>query len=52
MEAVRAARKEGMDYPKSKTFKVVKKAEAFKHTGEAPISTKWVDANRSHGVGK
>ncbi len=53
LEAARAARKEETDYVKRKTLKVVKKkAEAFKNTGEAPISTKWVDTDKPHGVGE
>ena len=52
MEAVREARKEEITYMKNKTFKVVKKAEAYERTGKAPISTKWVDTDKSHGVGE
>ena len=44
--------KDEMDDMKGKTFKVVKKAEAFKNTGKAPISTTWVDTDKSHGNGE
>ncbi len=40
LEAVRAARKEEMDYVEGKPFKVVKKADALRNTGEAPIGAK------------
>ena len=36
---------------KGKIFKVVKKEEAWKVTGKAPISTKWVDTDKTHGTG-
>ncbi len=37
---------------KVKTFKVVKRSEAFTKTGKPPTSTKWVDTDKSHGVGE
>ena len=43
---------EEMQYMKGKTFKIVKRAEAFEKTGKPPISTKWVDTDKSHGVGE
>jgi hypothetical protein len=52
IEEVREARREEMKFTKNKTFKVVKKAEAYRVTGEGPISTKWVDADKSHGNGE
>ena len=52
MEKVRAARKEEMGYMKSKIFKVVKKSEALRVIGKNPISTKWVDTDKSHGIGE
>ncbi len=52
MESVREARKEEMQHMKGKTFKVVKRAEAFEVTRKSPISTKWVDADKPHGVGR
>ena len=52
IEKVREARKEEMGYMKNKTFKVVKKSEAYRVTGKPPISTKWVDTDKSHGVGE
>ena len=49
---VRAARREEMAFMKGKKFKVVKRDEAIRMTGKAPISTKWVDTDKGHGVGK
>ena len=40
-----------MSYMKGKIFKVVKKSEAWRITGKAPISTKWVDTDKTHGIG-
>ena len=48
---VKAARIEEMGHMKSKIFKVVKKEEAWRVTGKAPISTKWVDTDKTHGTG-
>ena len=50
--AVQEARKEEMTHTKETTFKVVKRTEAFEKTEKPPISTKWVDTDKSHGVGK
>ena len=36
---------------KGKIFKVVNKSEAWRITGKAPISTKWVDTDGTHGIG-
>jgi hypothetical protein len=52
LDEVRAARKEEMGYMKNVKFKVVKKAEAYDKTGRAPLSTKWVDTDKTHGTGK
>ena len=52
MEKVRAARKEDMKHSKGKRFVIVKKSEAWRVTGKAPMSTKWVDTDKSHGKGK
>jgi hypothetical protein len=52
MELVDEARKEEMAHMKKKTFKVVKKTESYEVTGKGPISTKWVDTDKSHGQGK
>ena len=52
MEKVRAARKEEMEHSKGKRFVIVKKSEAWRVTGKAPMSTKWVDTDKSHGKGK
>ena len=35
---------------KGKIFKVVEKEEAWRVTGKAPISTKWVDTDKTHGT--
>jgi hypothetical protein len=52
LELVRKARAEEMSHMKGKIFKVVKKAEAWARTGRAPISTKWVDTDKTHGTGE
>ena len=52
MELVNEARKEEMARMKKKTFKVVKKVESYDVTCKGPISTKWVDTDKSHGQGK
>jgi hypothetical protein len=52
MEKVREARKEEMEHMKGKTFVVVKTEEAWRVTGKAPITTKWVDTDKSHGQGE
>ena len=52
MNLVREARKEEMKHMKEKIFKVVKKSEAYRVTGKGPISTKWVDTDKSHGNGE
>ena len=36
----------------SRTVKIVKTAEAYEKTGKGPISTKWVDVDKFHGVGE
>ena len=41
-----------MKFMKNKTFQVVKKSEAYRVTGKSPISTKWVDTDKSHGNGE
>jgi len=51
IELVRKARCEEMQHMKGKIFKVVKKSEAWSVTGKAPISTKWVDTDKTHGAG-
>ena len=51
LELVKNARQEDMRHMKGKIFKVVKKEEAWKVTGKAPISTKWVDTDKTHGTG-
>ena len=52
MELVKKARKEEMMHMKGNIFKVVKKSEAWQKTGRPPISTKWVDTDKTHGTGK
>ena len=37
---------------KGSKFRVVKRDEAYRVTGKKPIPTKWVDTDKSHGVGK
>ena len=49
---VKKARKEVMDHTRGKIFKVVKKSEAWRVTGKAPISTKCVDTDKKHGTGE
>ena len=44
LEKVREARYEEMAYMKGKTFRVVKKEEAYRVAGKK-ISTKWVDTD-------
>ena len=51
-DLVRAARREEMHHMLSRTVKVVKTAEACEKTVKGPISTKWVDVDKSHGVGE
>ena len=52
LEEVIAARKEEIGFMKGKTFEVVKTEEAFRVTGKKPIGTRWVDTDKSHGVGE
>ena len=47
IEKVCEAREEEMKYMKGKTFKVVKKSEAYRVTGKGLISTKWVDTDKA-----
>ena len=51
LELVEKAQQEEMSYMKGKIFKVVKKSEAWRITGKAPLSTKWVDTDKTHGIG-
>jgi hypothetical protein len=51
LDLVKKARKEEMMHMKNNIFKVVKKEEAWRKTGRAPISTKWVDTDKTHGTG-
>ena len=50
LDMVRAARKEEMEHMKGRIFKVVKREEAERVTGRRPISTKWVDTDKTHGT--
>ena len=52
LDKVEEARQEEMDHMKGKTFKVVKKKESYDKTGKAPISTRWVDTDKTHGEGE
>jgi len=49
IELVRKARTEEMPHMRGKIFKVVDVAEAWQRTGKAPISTKWVDTDKTMG---
>ena len=49
---VKEARREEMGHMKGKIFKVVKRAESWRMTGKAPITTKWVDTDKTHGTGE
>ena len=47
------ARAEEMGHMKNKIFKIVKRSESLQRTGKPPpLSTKWVDTDKSHGQGK
>ena len=52
IDLVRKAREEEMGHMKDKIFKVVQRSEAWRVTGKAPISTKWVDTDKTHGTGE
>ena len=52
LDLVRAARREEMHHMLSRTVKVVKTAEAYEKREKGPISTKLVDVDKFHGVGK
>ena len=41
-----------MSFLKGKIFKVVNKSEAWRIAGKAPISTKWADTEKTHGIGE
>ena len=51
MNLVKEARQEEMGHMKGKIFKIVKRTEAWRVTGRAPITTKWVDTDKTHGTG-
>ena len=51
MAQVLEARHEEMSHMKGHTFEVVKRQECFDRTGKGPISTRWVDTEKSHGQG-
>ena len=50
MHLVKEARSEEMAHMKGSIFKIVKRAEAWRVTGKAPITTKWVDTDKTHGT--
>ena len=52
LEKVIEARREEIGFMKGKTFEVVKIEEALRVTGKKPIGTRWVDTDKSHGVGE
>ena len=51
LNLVKQARAEEMGHMKNKIFRVVKREEAIK-AGRTLLSTKWVDTDKSHGVGE
>ena len=51
MAQVREARHEEMSHMKNHTFDIVKRKECYERTGKAPISTRWIDTDKSHGQG-
>ena len=51
MEQVLEARHDEMSPMKGHTFVVVKRQECLDRTGKNPISTRWVDTDKSHGQG-
>ena len=52
MAQVLEARHEEMNHMKYQIFEVVKRKECFEKTGKPPISTRWVDTDKSHGQGE
>ena len=50
-ELVAAARREEMDHMLGYTFHVVDRSECIEKTGKPPISTRWIDTDKSHGQG-
>ena len=50
-DMVKKARKEEMEHMKADVLKVVKEEEAWNGPSKAPISTKWVDTDKTHGNG-
>ena len=52
LDLVRAARREEMHHMLSRTVKVVNTAETYEKTEKGPISTKWVDVDKSHSMGE
>ena len=51
IEMVAEARREEMAYMMGHTFSVVKRYECYLQTGRPPISTRWIDSDKSHGQG-
>ena len=51
LDLVVAARREEMDHMLGHTFHIVDKAECHAKTGKSPISTRWIDTDKSHGQG-
>ena len=47
IKLVREARAEEIGHMKGKTFKIVKRTDSWERTGKSPISTKWVDTDKS-----
>ena len=51
LDLVLAARKEEVDHMLGHTFHIVDRAECIAKTGKQPISTCWIDTDKSHGQG-
>ena len=51
LDLVVAARKEEMDHMLGHTFHIVDEAGCHPKTGQSPISTRWIDTDKSHGHG-
>ena len=49
---VKMARTEEKEHMKGNIFKVVKKSEAWEMTEKAPMSTKWLATDKTHGTGE
>ena len=50
-QLVAEARKEEMNHMMGHTFHAVDRAECLAKTGKQPLSTRWIDTDKSHGQG-